>query len=672
MHFSKILTPALFAPLLAGVLLAAMPPARAQTGSDDVILQMNQAFKAGDSAALTALLPLAQGNPLEPWAAYWELKARLEQATPQEVHDFFERYAGTYQEDRLRNDWLLLSGKRSDWAEFAAVYPKFRMRDDPEVGCYALLIEASASAAPSPMLARQVSANWFSERKADDGCTRAAASLIAARQMSPSVAWRKARIAVEANRMQMARDAVQIVAPDQLEQLARLASSPARYLATRASAATPTGRELVVLALVRMAANDPDAAATQFDGAWSRQLTAEQRDWVWAAIGKESALRLDDTAVAYYAKAGNSADLSQSMLEWKARAALRAGQWRTVLSAIDAMGPDEQKEPIWIYWKARAIRATLTPAERSDQMSPRSLEATQLFEAIAGDQDFYPQLALEALGRRVTVPPLPAPPTAAEQEAARRNLALQRALYAIGLGLRSEGVREWYFAANLAQSGGMTDRERLAAAQLACERQVWDRCINTSDRTKSFADFDQRFPMPHERAVVGQSRASGIDPAYVYGLIRQESRFVEEARSGVGASGLMQLMPATARWTARKLGLVGYSHDQITGRDMNLQLGTGYLKLILDDFQGSMPLATAAYNAGPGRPRKWRDGPVLDAAIWIENVPFAETRDYVKKVLANTTDYAAILTGKPQSLSTRLGKVGPLEANGPAPDMDLP
>lgn len=158
----------------------------------------------------------------------------------------------------------------------------------------------------------------------------------------------------------------------------------------------------------------------------------------------------------------------------------------------------------------------------------------------------------------------------------------------------------------------------------------------------------------------------------MYGLIRQESRFVMDARSHVGASGLMQVMPATARWTAKKIGLTNFTPDQISDRDTNITIGTAYLKLALDDFAGSMPMAAAAYNAGPGRPRNWRNGPVLDAAIWAENVPFAETRDYVKKVLANTTNYAAMLTGQPQSLRSRLGTVGPRDAAAPAVNTDLP
>ncbi len=247
-----------------------------------------------------------------------------------------------------------------------------------------------------------------------------------------------------------------------------------------------------------------------------------------------------------------------------------------------------------------------------------------------------------------------------------------RGLYAIQNGLRSEGVREWNYATNLHQAGGMSDRELLAAADLACQQQVWDRCINTSERTRSFADWSQRFPMPFHDTVLARSRSIGLDPAYVYGLIRQESRFIMDARSGVGASGLMQVMPATARWTARKIGMTDFSPSMINDREVNITIGTAYLKLALDDFDGSMALAAAGYNAGPGRPRNWRNGPVLDAAIWAENVPFTETRDYVKKVLSNTTNYAALITGQPQSLKSRLGTIGPRDAATPDPSKDLP
>jgi soluble lytic murein transglycosylase len=398
---------------------------------------------------------------------------------------------------------------------------------------------------------------------------------------------------------------------------------------------------------------------------WAIQLSAEERNWTWAVIGKQAAQKLQDNATSHFAKVQKDSDLNDELLGWKVRAALRQGQWLQVLSATQAMSTDSRKDPTWVYWRARALTVTA-------QDNAHTLEAQGLLRSIASVRGFYEQLALEELGQPVTAPERPTTLTPQEKAVALINPGLQRALYAIQLGLRPEGNREWNYSTNLHTPGGMNDRELLAAADLACQRQVWDRCINTSERTKEVIDFDQRFPMPLRDIVVRRAGEIRLDPAYVYGLIRQESRFVMDARSHVGASGLMQVMPATAKWTAKKIGMTSFTPDQITDREVNVAIGTGYLKLVLDDFEGSMPLATAAYNAGPSRSRNWRNGPVLEAAIWAENIPFQETRDYVKKVLSNTTNYAAILTRQPQSLKARLGSVGPRQSPMAEASKDLP
>ena len=636
---------------------------------DDLILEMHQAQRQGNRQKLAQLLPAVRGHALEPWAAYWELKSRLDTATPQEIQDFFARYPGTYQEDRLRNDWLLLLGQRRDWTTFAAEYPKYRMNDDREVRCYALLVShLSEGASAPPGLAEEVRRNWLGQRDADDGCTLAASRLIAdgqgPRRMTANDAWHKARLAMEASRPRAAAAAVEIAAPEAVALLAEINSSPARFLTSRVTVASKMRKEMISLALIKLAAGDADNAASQLENKWGPQLSPEERNWVWGVIGKQAAQRLGNDALAHFAKVSRDSDLTDDMLAWKARAAMRLGQWPALLRAVDAMSDEVSSDPTWVYWKARALLA-----QGGDD---RQSEAQRLLESIASVRSFYGQLALEELGHKITVPARPAALTPEEKEAALQNASLARALQAIGLGLRGEGVREWNYATNLTRPGGMADRELLAAAQLACDREVWDRCINTSERTKAEFDFDQRFPLPFRDSVVRRSRDIGLDPAYVYGLIRQESRFIMEARSHVGAAGLMQVMPATARWTARKIGLSNFSVDQLHDRDTNIAIGTGYLKLVLDDFEGSMPLAAAAYNAGPGRPRSWRNGPVIEAAAWAENVPFNETRDYVKKVLSNTTTYAAILSGQPQSLKARLGMVGPRDASRPEPNRELP
>ncbi|WP_326534035.1 lytic transglycosylase domain-containing protein [Pseudorhodoferax sp.] len=652
--------------------LGAALPTSAQTTTDsradDLVLEMQQAARRNDRARLAALLPQVRGHILEPWAAYWEARSRLEEFTSADMQAFSARYPGSYQEDRLRNDWLLLLGQRRDWSSFAAEHPQFRMGDDRQVRCYALLVDQLRSSQPAPQaVADDVRRLWLAQRDADDGCTQAADRLYASKRLPAEDVWRKARLSVEANRGRAARDAVQIVAPDVLDQVGQLLDSPVRYLAGRAVAASKLRRELITLALVKLATADPEQAATALDSKWSVQLSAEERNWVWGVIGKQAAIRRLPDTWDYFRKVQRDTDLHDEMLVWKARTALREGQWKALTTTIQAMGDETRLDPTWIYWRARALQKIGAEADRA--------EALQLYESIASVRGFYEQLALEELGRKIEVPLPPPPPTPDEQALARANPSLQRALYAIGIGLRSEGVREWNYATNLHAPGGMAERDLLAAAALACEREVWDRCINTSERTRQSIDFAQRFPMPLQDSVVPRSRAINLDPAFVYGLIRQESRFIMDARSHVGASGLMQVMPATARWTARKIGLADFKPNQINDRETNIAIGTGYLKLVLDDFAGSMPMAAAAYNAGPGRPRVWRGqagAPTLEAAIWAENIPFNETRDYVKKVVSNATNYAAILTGQPQSLKARMGTVGPLAAGAPDPSKELP
>ena len=639
---------AILTPLVAAAVLAAAAPlVQAQNRGDDTLLEMQQAFRKGDRKKLEQLLPAVRGHALEPWAAYWELKARLNEATSQEVQAFMQRYAGSYQEDRLRNDWLLLLGQRRNWAEFERLHTEFRMQDDKQLRCYDLAIASIEGRLPQHA-STELQQLWMGQPANDDGCTYAASTLYAAEQLPALAVWQRARLGAERNQLSTARNALAIVAPQHVAALAGLFKSPQAYLSNPKTTPPPA---LATLALVRLASSDPDQAAQLLRTRWQQSLSAEEQHWVWGMIGKVAARRLSDNALDYFAQVKQLTDLNDDSLAWLARAALRAGQWDKVQRAIAAMSPAQQQDSTWVYWQARALLTQGTPADQA--------RAQALLGSIAGVDGFYEQLAAEDLGQAVLPPPEPQPPTAEEIARAHANPGLTRALYAIRIGLRSEGVREWNYTTNLHQPGGMHDRDLLAAAAIACQAQVWDRCINTSERTKSFVSWQQRYPMPFKDEVVTRARTIGLDPAYVYGLIRQESRFIMDARSHVGASGLMQVMPATAKWTAKKIGMTDFQPSMINQHDVNITIGTAYLKLALDDFDGSMALAAAGYNAGPGRPRNWRNGPVLDAAIWAENVPFTETRDYVKKVLANTTNYAAAITGQPQSLRSRLGLVGP-------------
>ena len=399
------------------------------------------------------------------------------------------------------------------------------------------------------------------------------------------------------------------------------------------------GRETVLFAVHRLARTSPALAAQQWTKLSERFSDAE-RGYAWGLIAWLGAQRLDPGALSSYAKAGEMNDLQ---LAWKVRAALRAQSWADVLAAIDAMSPKEREEPAWRYWKARALKT-----------QGRAAEAQTLLAPLAAEFNFYGQLAAEELGGRGKIPAASYKPTRDEVQEMAKTPGLQRALEFYRLNLRFEGNREWNWA-----SRNFDDKQLLAAAEYARRNEIYDRAIFSADRTRELHDFGMRYPAPYRDVMKGYVSQQQLDEALVYGLIRQESRFIADIKSRAGATGLMQLMPATARWVAQKAGLKDYHWGQTTNVATNINLGTWYLKHVLDTFDNHPVLASAAYNAGPGRARAWRADVPMEAAIYAESIPFNETRDYVKKVMSNASYYGQQFGQTVLSLKERLGVIVP-------------
>ncbi len=645
-----------------------------QPAAPELVVEAKDALRLKDRNRLAALNATAQAQsyPLAPWIDYWDIGLRLSEVSQPELEAFYARWPGSYVEDRLRNDWLLELGHRRDWKDFATEYPRFVMRDDREVLCYSLLVEQQQAGGKKLKddFKERARAAWLAQKDGDEGCQLLASTLFDAKLLGTADVWLKLRLAIEAQKPRAVKQAGALLGRPVEMALAELQDNAGKYMTRKARASNRTQAELTTLTLLRVASSDPDQAADLLKTRWERLLPPELSAVVWAQVARQAAFRLQpeandyfETAFKLHGRRGQDPEWSDDTFAWAARAALRTEQWNKVLRAINLLSANEQNQQTWRYWRARAQLATAAEGAPGEALRA---EARTTLQALVSPLTFYGHLAAEDLGQGQVLPPAPAPLTPLERGKAQTTAGLARGLLLIALGLRNEGVREWNFTLR-----GMSDRELLAAAQEACDREVWDRCINASERMRSEIDLNQRFPMPFRKELLAKTREVGVDPAYVYGLIRQESRFVLNARSQVGASGLMQVMPATAKWTAKKAG-IPFAPEQMQDRDFNIKIGASYLKLVLDDFSGSMTLAAAAYNAGPGRPRRWRDGPLLDAAIWTENIPFNETRDYVKNVLVNTTIYAQLLgqdssSAASTSLRTRLGKqIGP---KGSAPDI---
>jgi soluble lytic murein transglycosylase len=615
----------------------AKKPVATFANDDDIFLALREASRNGEigrSAELAARL----GNYATPsYVDYFRLRPRINSAPEREIRDFLSRYEGNAIADRLRNDWLLELGRARNWVLFDEQYPQFVLNDDTQVKCYALM----SKVLKGQNVADEARTVLVAPQNYGEACPSLITTLVQVNQFTTDDVWAQVRLIAESGFASSIRRIAALTEASE-SALMQALDKPDAVLARGPGGNRPS-HEVFILALGRSAKNNPSHAVNVLVSAAER-LNESEREQAWAQIALQSSLKLAPDAVVYWHRT-NGAPLSIEGYQWKARAALRAGEWKLVKSTIDAMPAALRNDSAWIYWLGRAYRAEGQPEESQKR-----------FRSIADQTNFYGQLALEELDQKITIPPRAQVVSAEEIAPMADNQGFRRALRFFELNLRPEGYREWNW-----ELRKMNERQHLAAAEFARQRNVLDRMVSTSDRTRSEFDFTQRFPSPFRDVMHATTQKLGLDMAWVYGLIRQESRFIQNARSNVGASGLMQIMPATAQFVARKIGMGNYSLVQVNDININIVLGTNYMNMVLNDLEGSQPMATAAYNAGPGRSRAWRSTLTrsVEGAIFAESIPFTETREYVKKVLSNATYYAALFESRPQSLKARLGTVAP-------------
>lgn len=617
--------------------LAAGTPAWAQP--DDDFMAAREAFRVGNRARLDQLAPRLSAHVLYPYVAYWRVRQRLDESAPQEVRELIAQLADGPLSDRLRNDWLKSLGRRGAWDSFETDHAGLRS-EDIEVTCYALQRSSAQGDAEALRAAR---GHWLTGRALPEACSGVFESAIQAGVIGSDDIWLRLRRALQLGQVTLAKSlnkylpAKAGVEPKSLDQAA---ANPRAYVEGKSAAPAGRGeREVLMFALQRLGRTAPQDAATRWR-ALAPGFSAEQRDFVWGQLGYFGALHHDPDALAWFARASK---LGDEHLEWRARAALRARQWTEVLASIQAMSEAARVEPEWRYWRARALK-----------VQGKVVEANALLAPLSSEHHFYGLLAQEELGETMAAPAAAYRPSESDIQAIAAVAAIRRALALYRLGLRFEGNREWIWAI-----GDFDDRQLIASAELARRNELWDRAINTAERTRALHDFNLRYLAPYRERFRAYATEHGLDEAWVFGVVRQESRFVADARSSAGAMGLMQLMPATAKWVAGKLGLKGYRQSLVTDLDTNISLGTYYLRHVLDLLDNHTVLASAGYNAGPGRARAWRPDEEMEGAIYSETIPFTETRDYVKKVMANAAFYARAFGQGVVSLKERLGSIPP-------------
>jgi soluble lytic murein transglycosylase len=574
---------------------------------------------------------------LQPYIGYWRLKA--DNATPDQLQAFLERYPDSPLSDRLRAELAELYALAENWPVFRTLFRGLQ-RPSQELACYDIHLRLRDG---DPRAAQEGINLWRTDKDLPASCTPLFTTLFEQGRLTKEDRYLRLRLALENGSLGLARSLdAQLPAEEQM-------SANALAMAQRHGdelIQTPTERrgqrEAALYALSLFAKLDPPGAAHVWETHAGKYSDGEQR-YGWGQIALHGARKHDPRALEWFARAGLPTTPLQSELQatWRGRSALREGKWVEVYQTIQAMPAEMQEEPVWRYWKARALKALNA-----------SFPANVLFARLSQEYDYYGLLALEELPPRLESRPPLYRVTPDDLLLAETNSALQRALLLRKLDLPGDAQDEWNRALR-----GMSDRQLLAAAELALRAEWHDRAISAANMTKTEHNFDLRFIAPYRDLASAYAQENGLDEAWVYGLIRQESRFISYARSRVGAQGLMQIMPNTAKWIAKKLGLDRNAYKKVGDIDTNIRFGTYYLKSIYDSLDQAPVLATAGYNAGPGRARRWQADTPLEGAIYVESIPFQETRDYVKRVMTNAMFYRSRFGGDARTLKDRLGTI---------------
>jgi soluble lytic murein transglycosylase len=617
---------------------------------DADFLAAQAAFRASDAVKLERIAQRLKNSSLEVYISYYRLRLDLENADPVTVTSFLSRPEDTPVIDRLRGEWLKLLGKKQQWDMFDAEYPRL-LNEDTELACYAM---QSRQRSHGEAVLREARELWFNGKEQPESCVVLFESALSAGIIGERDILRRLRLALEAGNVSLAQRLAERLGDGHAGLPAALRNASAdvdRYLEKLAPDNFDDSQRITAMfALQRLAKQSPELAAARWTGIASYFPPDEQK-YFYGWLGYEAARNLDGRALQWFRLAAD-APLNERQAAWRVRAALRAQDWPEVLESINALSVQQQREAAWLYWKARALREL-----------GRHAEARNLFVLLSGEIHYYGQLAGDELSdspvlsetETVYKPDREAIESMSKVPPVQRTLALYR------MGLYGDALEEWRWALR-----NLGDRDLLTAAEIARRNKMYDRAIGAADRTVMVHDFSLRYLAPYRDVLQTHVREHGLEEAWVYGLMRQESRFASGAKSEVGAAGLMQIMPATARWVAGRLGLKSYRNHLIHQLDTNLRLGTYYMKAILSQFEGNLVLASAAYNAGPRRADEWRSAQPLEGAIYAETIPFEETRDYVKKVMSNTVYYARQFNAPSLSLKQRMGVVAARPADSPA------
>ncbi len=626
----------------------AFQPAASWAADEDFLTAL-QAAQRQDRDSLMQSENSMQGSPLAIYPAYWQLNLKLAEQPAEAIVAFAKRFPQAAMTEKLIADYAEAQARVGRYEAVRLVAPYVT---NPDFSEQCAVAQAQVAGGDELVLSTMRDLVWLKTEKVPDLCQTVAAQLL----KSPLVnsankqqrLWTLLRAGQLVNASQVALDLGLNLSPEQMGQVTK--NPDAQMLLP---VQTAEEQALFLLALEQITERSSTEAYSLLQ-ARRAVLPADVQRYAYRILamsttGKRVVSDGYDLRTVEWFDASVGYPFSDEEAESYARHAVRMGAWESVLRALDSMTFDTQQKREWQYWFARASE------QRSDQKAKDI--AKVFYQSLASETDYYGLLSRDRLGVKTVSLGASYQPSADDRKRMEQDIHFQRAFALRSIGAdASWSTREWNWAvrqAYLKNDDGMI----LAAAERADRIEWYDRAIYATERTAKLFSPQLRFPTPYRDQVLSYSAKVSLDPAWAYGLMRQESRFVINARSHVGAGGLMQIMPNTARWVAGRLGET-YSASNANQMDTNIRYGTFYLSYILGQLGNQPVLATAGYNAGPTRAKRWQPiNQSLPADQYAEAIPFVETRDYVKNVMTNAVHYGVLLGQGAQSIGTRMGAI---------------
>ncbi len=622
---------------IASVLICATMAVQADGRTD--FLAAEQALKSGDRARFEQLSASLRDYPLHPYLRFADLTRNLDAAPDGAIESFIADDPDSQLAGRLRLAYLSRLAKASRWSDYARLY---RPDDSVERRCLFLhaLIESGRVEEAMP----QIESVWLTGRSQPTACDPVFAAWRQAGHLTTALVWQRIRLAMESGEVNLARTLGRLLPENEQvwhQRWLAVDQDPALVLnSDQFSGNHPLRAAILAHGIVRLASRTPDRAAQALTRL-SDWLEVDQgaKDRAHAAVGRALSRTGDRLGLAYWdglrATGGNLPEQ-----ETRLRAAIDLKAWDWLVKWIAAMPDGEEKRERWLYWQGRA-----------EERLGRAIEARASFEQAAAQRSFWGFMAADRIDRPYRLDHAPTPAEPARIRRLVQSPAFRRIQELHRLERETDIRREWR-----ALTQDLEPADLLAAAYVADVLRWHDQAIFTLARTGYWDDLELRFPLRYRDLVAEQAWQIGIADDWIFAVMRQESVFARTVASSAGAIGLMQLMPKTAAEVAAELGLGAPSRWALFDPGLNIALGASYLARMRDGF-GHVALATAAYNAGPSRVRRWLPENCTEADLWIARIPFAETRGYVERVLTYRVIYADRLGLEPIRLRDMLPPV---------------